>query len=58
MFTLFSIYSGLEVSSVNHASIKEKSDLKVFKKITFSGEIPNNLPNNLLGSNLYKSLES
>ena len=42
MFTLSSISSGLEVSSVNHASMKEQSDLKVFKNVKFSGEMSNN----------------
>ena len=42
MFILSSISSGLECWSVNHASIYEISELKVFKNITFLSEISNN----------------
>ena len=39
MFILFSISSGLELGSVNHTSIYENSELKVFKNIQIFGEI-------------------
>ena len=57
-FLLSSISSSLEFWSVNYTSIKENSELKVFKNIIFFGEISNNWPNNLLGTNAYKILES
>ena len=34
------------------------SDLNVFKKILFFGEISNKVPNGVLGTNIYKTLES
>ena len=49
---------GLKCWSVNYSSIYEKYGLKVFKHTKFVGEISNNWPNNLLGTNLYKTLES
>ena len=42
MFILSSIFSGLEFRSVNHTSIYENSELKVFKNVKFLGEICNN----------------
>ena len=36
----------------------EISELNVFKKIEFVGAISNRLPNVLLGTNVYKTLES
>ena len=56
MFILSFISSGLELWSVNHTSIYENSKLKVFKNITFLGEISNNWPKDLLGTNVYKIL--
>ena len=53
MFILSSISKGLEFWSVNHTSYGY-SESKVFKNITFSGEISSNLPNDLLGTNVYK----
>ena len=50
MFLLSSISSGLEFGSGNHTSIYENSELKVFKNI--------NWPNDLLGTDVYKTLES
>ena len=47
MFILSSISSGLEFSSVNHNSIYENSESKVFKNINFLGEISNNLPKDI-----------
>ena len=48
----------LDFWSVNHTSIYENYELKVFKNINFFGEISNNLPNGLLETNVYKALES
>ena len=45
MFILSYISSGLEFSSVNHTSIYENSELKVFKNKIFSR-------NDLLGTNI------
>ena len=42
----------------NHTSIAWNSELNVFRKIWLFGEIFNRLPNDLLGTNLYKTLES
>ena len=41
MFILSSISSCLEFRSVNHTSIYENSELKVFKNIKFLGELCN-----------------
>ena len=53
---LSSISRGLEFWSVNGTSIYEKFEANVFKNIRFSGEISNNWPNDLLGTNVYKTL--
>ena len=58
MFILSSISNGLEFWSVNHTSIHENSELKVFKNINILGDISNDWPNDLLGTNLYNTLES
>ena len=59
MFILSSISNGLEFFfSVNHTSIYGNSESKVFKNIKFLGETSNNWPNDLLGTNVYKTLES
>ena len=50
------ISSSLKFWSVNHTSIKENSELNGFYKIKFFGEISNNGPNNLLGTNLCKTI--
>ena len=55
-FVLSSISRGLEFWSVNHTSIYENSESNVFKNITFSGEISNNWPDDLLGKNVCKAL--
>ena len=57
MFILSSISSGLEFWPVNHTSVYENSESKVFENIKFMGEISNNCPNDLLGTNVYKTLE-
>ena len=48
----------LSLWSVNHTSIYEDSELKVFENIEFLGEISSNWPNDLLETNEYKTLES
>ena len=57
MLILSSISSGLEFWSVNHSSIYKKSESKVFKNITFQGEISNKWPNDLFERTTYKILE-
>ena len=54
MFILSSFSGGLEFWSVNHTLIYENSESKVFLKKTFWGD---NWPNDLLGTNVYKTLE-
>ena len=58
MFILSSLSSGLEFWSLNHTSMYENADSKVFKNIKFLGEISSNWPNDLLKTNVYKTLES
>ena len=58
MFISSSISSCLEFWSVNHTSIYEYSELKVFKNIKFFGEICSNWPKDVLGANVYKTIES
>ena len=58
MFVLSSISSGLEFWLVDHSSICENSESKVFKNIQFWGEISNNWQKDLLGTNVYKTLGS
>ena len=58
MFILSSVSSGLEFWLVNDTSIYENSELKVFKNIAFFGEIFSNRPNALLGTKVYKTVES
>ena len=58
MFILSSVSRGFEIWSVNHTSMYENSELKIFKNITFLGDISSNWSNDLLEANLYKTLES
>ena len=58
LFILSSISIGLEFWSVNHTSIYENSESKVIENMRFSGEISNKWPNDLLGTNVYKTYES
>ena len=58
MFILSSVSSGLEFWSLNHTSVYENSGLKVSKNIKSMGEISSNWPNDLLKTNVYKTLES
>ena len=51
------ISKGLEFWFVKETSIYENYELKVFKNTKFLGEISNNWPNNLLGTNVFKTLE-
>ena len=57
MLILPSVSSGLEFWSVNHLSIYENSESKVFKNIIFLVAIFINWLNNLLRTNVYKTLE-
>ena len=57
MFILSSISSGSEFPSVNHTSVYENSKSEVFKIINYLGEISNNWPTDLLGTNVYNTLE-
>ena len=58
MFILSFISSGLELWSVNHTPIYQNFELKAYKDIKWFGEISSNSPNDLLGTNVYKTLES
>ena len=51
------ISRGLELWSVNNTSIYKNSESKVFKNKNVLGEISNNWPKDLLGINVYKTLE-
>ena len=53
---LSSISSALEFWSVNHTSVYQNSELKVFKHIKFLGEISSNWPNDLLGTNVFLTI--
>ena len=53
-----SISNGWLFRSVNHTSMAWNSELNVLKKIWFFGEISNKLPNGLLGTDVYKTIES
>ena len=53
MFIQFSIISGLEFWLVNHTPIYQNSN--IFKNIELLGEISNNWPNDLLGTNVQKT---
>ena len=57
MFILSSVSNSLESWSRNHTSIYENSELKIFKNMTFVGKISNNWPNDLLETNVHKTLE-
>ena len=57
MFTLSSTSSTSEFWLISHASLQEKSELKVLKNIKFSGEIFNNQINYLFGTNVDNTFE-
>ena len=56
MFTSSSISSSVELWFVNHTLIYQNSEVKLFKNIKYFGQISNNLPNDLLETNVYKNL--
>ena len=58
MFILSSISSGLDLWSAHDTSIYENPKSKVFENLNFLGEISDNWPNDLLGINEYKTVES
>ena len=58
MFILSSVSSSLEFWLVNLTSMYENSESKVFKNIKFLGEVSNTWPDDLLGTSIYKTLES
>ena len=58
MFILSSISRGLGFWSVDPTSIYKNSESKLFKNSKFLGEISNNWPNDFLGINVCKALES
>ena len=58
MFILSSTPGGLEFWSVNHTSIYGNSESKVFEKKKLLCEICNNWPIDLLGIDVYETLES
>ena len=57
-FVLSSISGSWLFWCVSHTSISWNSELNAFKRIKFIGEISNHWPNGLLGTNVYKTLES
>ena len=57
MFILSFISNWLKFWSVNHTSIHENSESHFFKNIKFLGEISNNWPKDLLGTNVCKTLQ-
>ena len=57
-FILSSISNGWLFWSVSHTSTAWNSELNVFKNVKFVGEIYSNRSNGLLGTNVYKTLES
>ena len=52
MFILSFVFSGSDFCSVNHTSLYQKSELKVFKNIKFLGEISKTFRNDLLGTDV------
>ena len=57
MFILFSISRGLKFGCVTHTLIYKNSDSNVFKNINFLGKISYNWAKDLLGTNVFKTLE-
>ena len=57
MLMLSSIPKALEFRSVNCTSIYKDFDLNIFENMKSSGEISNNYPKDLLGTNVFKTLE-
>ena len=54
IFLLSSVSSSLEFWQVNHTSIQENFELKVFKNIKLFHKSYNDWPNNLFGANVYR----
>ena len=57
-FILSSTSNGWLFWYVNHTLISSYSELIVFKKISFVGEVSNKLPKGLFGTNVYITFES
>ena len=57
IFILPSISRALEFLSVSNTSIYKNSESKVFKDMKLLGEISNIWTKDLLGTNVYKTLE-
>ena len=57
MFILSTISTGLEFWSVDQTSIYQNYESNVLKNIKLLGGKSNNWPNELLGTNVYKTLE-
>ena len=57
-FILSYISNGLLFWSMNHTLVSSYSELNVFTNTWFVGEISNKLPNGLLGTKVYNTLES
>ena len=57
IFILSSFSGGLELWFVTHTSIYENSESIFFQNIKFLGEVSNNWLKDLLGTNVYKTLE-
>ena len=58
MLVASSTSSTSEFWSVSHTSIQKNSELNVLKNIKFLSKKFNKWPNDLLGTNVYKTLES
>ena len=58
MFLVSSISSGLDFWSVNYTPLYENFESNIFKNLKILGEISNNWPKDLLGTNVHKTLES
>ena len=57
IFILFSFSGRSKFWSVTHTSIYENSESNFLQNIKFSGEVSNNWLKDLLGTNVYKTLE-
>ena len=57
MLIVSSISRGLGFWSLNHISIYKISELNFFKKIKVLGELSSNWPYDLLGTNVYNTLD-
>ena len=57
MFILPSISRVLWFWYLNYTSVYENSESNVLKNLTFLGEISSNRPNDLLGTNIYNTVD-